>query len=231
MGRNIFRDTGFRNCGLLGRQELALRRALSRAQFRAEFFNIFNHPNFANPFGGQNGCGHNDPSGAGQLRLRMRDTGRGRRKSRHRFGRQSRRATWLKLIFLIDQASPRRGRRIFNCLENSGREEFIVATSIGNRHSKPGASRPVRSAISFMPCASLLVCARALLHPGSLAQGAPERTIDEIKTEAVHRAEVGQYPLIGLDPNDVSEAFTSIHTRDKDEWAAAFMRRRRSLHD
>jgi len=50
-----------------------------------------------------------------------------------------------------------------------------------------------------------------------------ERTIDEIKTEAIHRAEVGQYPLIGLDPGDVKEAFNSIHTRDKDEWAAAFM--------
>ena len=51
-----------------------------------------------------------------------------------------------------------------------------------------------------------------------------ERTIDEIKTEAVHRAEVGQYPLIGIDPNDVKEAFESIHSADKDEWAAGFMR-------
>jgi esterase FrsA len=50
-----------------------------------------------------------------------------------------------------------------------------------------------------------------------------ERTIEEIKTEAIHRAEVGQYPLIGLDPADVKEAFRSIHTSDKDEWAAAFM--------
>jgi esterase FrsA len=50
-----------------------------------------------------------------------------------------------------------------------------------------------------------------------------ERTIDEIRTEAIHRAEVGQYPLIGLDPNDIKEAFNSIHTPDKDEWAAAFM--------
>src|SRR5271154_5704388 len=50
-----------------------------------------------------------------------------------------------------------------------------------------------------------------------------ERTIDEIKTEAIHRAEVGQYPLIELDPGDVREAFNSIHTRDKDEWAAGFM--------
>ena len=51
----------------------------------------------------------------------------------------------------------------------------------------------------------------------------PERTIDEIKTEAIHRAENGMYPLIGLDPADVREALASVKTRDKDEWAAAFM--------
>ena len=57
----------------------------------------------------------------------------------------------------------------------------------------------------------------------SFSQQRPERTIEEIKVEAIHRAEVGQYPLIGLDPGDVKEAFNSIHSRDKDEWAAAFM--------
>ena len=51
-----------------------------------------------------------------------------------------------------------------------------------------------------------------------------ERNIDEIRVEAIRRAEVGQYPLIGLDPGDVKEAFESIHTSDKDEWAAGFMR-------
>jgi esterase FrsA len=55
------------------------------------------------------------------------------------------------------------------------------------------------------------------------SQQRPERTIDEIRVEAIRRAEVGQYPLIGLDAGDVREAFNSIHTRDKDEWAAAFM--------
>jgi pimeloyl-ACP methyl ester carboxylesterase len=50
-----------------------------------------------------------------------------------------------------------------------------------------------------------------------------ERTIEEIKTEAVHRAENGMYPLIGLDPADVKEAFENIHSKDKDEWATAFM--------
>src|ERR1700689_2998302 len=65
----------------------------------------------------------------------------------------------------------------------------------------------------------------ALISASAFAQGEErrERTIDEIKTEAIHRAEVGQYPLIGLDPGDVKEAFESIHTSDKDEWAAGFM--------
>lgn len=55
------------------------------------------------------------------------------------------------------------------------------------------------------------------------AQERRERTLDEVKTEAIHRAEVGQYPLIGLDPADVKEAFENIHTADKDEWAASFI--------
>ena len=62
-----------------------------------------------------------------------------------------------------------------------------------------------------------------LLSVSCFSQQHAERTIDEIKIEAIHRAEVGQYPLIGLDPADVKEAFNSIHTRDKDEWAAGFM--------
>lgn len=54
-------------------------------------------------------------------------------------------------------------------------------------------------------------------------QPRPERTIEEIKTEAISRAENGQYPCIGLDPNDLREAFEHIKTRDRDEWAAAFI--------
>jgi len=57
----------------------------------------------------------------------------------------------------------------------------------------------------------------------AIGQQRPERTIDEIKVEAVKRAENGMYPLIGLDPADVREAFQSVKTTDKDEWAAAFM--------
>jgi esterase FrsA len=73
--------------------------------------------------------------------------------------------------------------------------------------------------------ASILLVLLAFISAGASAQNEPrrERTIDEIRVEAIHRAEVGQYPLIGLDPGDVKEAFESIHTADKDEWAAAFM--------
>jgi len=57
----------------------------------------------------------------------------------------------------------------------------------------------------------------------SSAQERRERTFDEIKSEALTRAENGMYPLIGLDPADVREAFASIHSTDPDEWAAGFI--------
>jgi hypothetical protein len=61
MGRNIFPDSGFRNVDFSVAKNFHFGERF-RAQFRAEFFNIFNHPNFANPYGGQNGFGFNDPS-------------------------------------------------------------------------------------------------------------------------------------------------------------------------
>jgi hypothetical protein len=61
MGRNVFRDSGFKNWDFSVDKNWKFRDRFG-AQFRAEFFNILNHPNFANPFGGQNGWGHNDPS-------------------------------------------------------------------------------------------------------------------------------------------------------------------------
>ena len=70
---------------------------------------------------------------------------------------------------------------------------------------------------------SLMIVGVLLLTACSWAQERQERTLEEIKAEAIHRAENGMYPLIGLDPSDVREAFASIQTRDKDEWAAGFM--------
>ena len=66
MGRNTFRDTGFRNWDLSVAKNWKFGERFG-AQFRAEFFNVLNHPNFANPFGGQNGWAHNDPGGPGNF--------------------------------------------------------------------------------------------------------------------------------------------------------------------
>jgi esterase FrsA len=71
--------------------------------------------------------------------------------------------------------------------------------------------------------ASLALIALLLIPRFAFGQERTERTLDEIKTEAIRRAENGMYPLIGLDPADVKEALGSIYTKDKDEWAAAFM--------
>ncbi len=65
LGRNVFRDTGFRNLDLSIAKNFRFKERLT-AQFRAEFFNILNHPNFANPWGGTSGWGpsngFSDPS-------------------------------------------------------------------------------------------------------------------------------------------------------------------------
>ena len=89
-----------------------------------------------------------------------------------------------------------------------------MSTPLG-RHNRHQPARLIFLATSFALLLTLTI--------PSFSQQRSERTIDEIKAEAIHRAEVGQYPLIGLDPGDVKEAFNSIHSRDKDEWAAAFM--------
>jgi hypothetical protein len=64
MRRNLFPDSGFRNLDFSLAKNFHFGERL-RAQFRAEFFNILNHPNFANPYGGQNGYGQNDPGAPG----------------------------------------------------------------------------------------------------------------------------------------------------------------------
>jgi len=61
MGRNTFSDNGFRNVDFSLAKNWHLGERF-RAQFRGELFNVFNHPNLANPYGGQNGFGFNDPS-------------------------------------------------------------------------------------------------------------------------------------------------------------------------
>jgi hypothetical protein len=54
LARNPFSDTGFKNWDVSVTKIFKFRERLT-AQFRAEFFNVLNHPNFANPYGGPGG--------------------------------------------------------------------------------------------------------------------------------------------------------------------------------
>jgi hypothetical protein len=66
-GRNVFRDSGFRSWDVSLFKTFMFKERLT-AQFRAEFFNVLNHPNFANPYSSisQNGVGGPaDPSQPG----------------------------------------------------------------------------------------------------------------------------------------------------------------------
>jgi Carboxypeptidase regulatory-like domain/TonB dependent receptor len=60
-GRGLFRDSGFKNWDVSVVKDEKFKERLT-AQFRAEFFNVLNHPNFYNPTGPA-GAGFNDPSG------------------------------------------------------------------------------------------------------------------------------------------------------------------------
>jgi hypothetical protein len=70
LGRNVFRDTGYRNLDLSIAKNFRFKERLT-AQFRAEFFNVLNHPNFANPWDGTSGYGpaggFTDPSFPGSF--------------------------------------------------------------------------------------------------------------------------------------------------------------------
>ena len=61
MKNDIFRDAGFRNWDLSITKLFTFKERL-KAEFKVEFFNILNHPDFSNPSGGPGG-GVGDPSG------------------------------------------------------------------------------------------------------------------------------------------------------------------------
>jgi hypothetical protein len=50
LGRNTFRDRGFKDVDFSVFKNFTFKERYS-AQFRVEFFNLFNHPNYANPYG------------------------------------------------------------------------------------------------------------------------------------------------------------------------------------
>ena len=62
--RNVFRDQGFRNWDLSVTKQFTFKERYG-AQFRAEVFNLLNHPWFANPYGGPGGAAADPSAGAG----------------------------------------------------------------------------------------------------------------------------------------------------------------------
>jgi hypothetical protein len=56
MGRNLFRDTAFKNVDFSVFKTFTFKERYN-ATFRAEFFNLFNHPIISNPYGASNGYG------------------------------------------------------------------------------------------------------------------------------------------------------------------------------
>src|SRR5262249_53575451 len=80
--------------------------------------------------------------------------------------------------------------------------------------------RPIRrgTRASLTMLAALMVLAAAGLARAQQA----DRTIEEIKTESLARAERGAYPLGGLDIADVRDALAMITARDPDAWGAAW---------
>jgi len=59
--------------------------------------------------------------------------------------------------------------------------------------------------------------------PGYPSAWKGERTLSEIKAEALRRAKLDLYPLTGISPADLQEAFASIHALGKDQWGPAFI--------
>ncbi len=68
----------------------------------------------------------------------------------------------------------------------------------------------------------VVLCALTCFVRETASAQTADRTIDEIKTETLARAQTGAYPVLGIQPVDAGEALGRIHSRDPDEWAAAW---------
>jgi esterase FrsA len=62
----------------------------------------------------------------------------------------------------------------------------------------------------------------AIANVDAASAQSADRTIEEIKTETLARAQTGAYPTLGIDPADARDALDLIKTRDPDEWAAGW---------
>jgi hypothetical protein len=72
LGPNVFRSMPYFNWDFSVTKAMRFKERLT-AQFRAEFFNVLNHPNISNPFGGAGGDNtYTDPSGTGGASFGLR---------------------------------------------------------------------------------------------------------------------------------------------------------------
>ena len=101
MGRGIFRDTGFYNVDFSVFKNFNFKERYN-ATFRVEFFNLFNHPDLANPYSFSTG---NDPSASPAVRLRMCHTGHCGRQRDCRFGERPRDTTRIQAHVLSSSGS------------------------------------------------------------------------------------------------------------------------------
>jgi len=82
--------------------------------------------------------------------------------------------------------------------------------------------RPTCRRVGVFFAAAFMVIAAQIVVAGTARSQQTDRTIEEIKSESLARAERGAYPLGGLDIADVREALGMINTRDLDAWARAW---------
>ena len=68
----------------------------------------------------------------------------------------------------------------------------------------------------------ILLSALSCFESATVSAQTADRTIDEIKTETLARAQTGAYPALGIQPADASERSPASRARDPDEWAAAW---------
>jgi len=101
MGRNTFRDFGFRNVDFSAVKNFRFGERV-RMQIRGEFFNLFNHPNFAIHSAVKMAGGHNDPSvpGEGGFGCSCATPDRSSFEPGHRIGRKPCGAAGFEVHFL-----------------------------------------------------------------------------------------------------------------------------------
>jgi len=67
-----------------------------------------------------------------------------------------------------------------------------------------------------------VAAALSIAAPQAASAQSADRTIEEIKTETLARAQTGAYPTLGIDPADARDALDLIRTRAPDDWAAGW---------